>query len=234
MKIITTYFDHPGRLDYSRLHRVWRASVEATMPDAEALTLSPALQEAWSNRPSWQNNRAKMEAWGKVADNLDEPTILMDCDMLVRSDLSSAFESVEHVGLTKRTECRWPINGGVVFLQPTDEARRFLRIWNKLDRKLYQDKALHHYWRERFGGMNQAALGLMLTNYDVAEPQYFPCAKWNACDEDWANVGTATRVVHYKGDLRKATLSDAPTQVFRDDLRSLVEQWREAEAACTA
>lgn len=203
------------------------------MPGAEIVTLNPTLQEAWSNRPSWQNNRAKMEAWGRVADELTEPTILMDCDMLVRSDLSPAFDNIEHVGLTTRTACQWPINGGVVFLQPTDEARRFLRVWNKLDRKLYTDKALHHYWRERFGGMNQAALGLMLTNFNVAEPQYFPCAEWNACDEDWQHVTDSTRVVHYKGDLRKAALSDAPSQVIRDDLRPLVEIWREAEAACT-
>lgn len=234
MKIITTYFDHPGRLDYYRLHRVWEASARQTMPTASVVTLSPALLEAWSNRPSWQNNRSKMEAWGRIADDLDEQTILMDCDTLVRSDLSSAFDSVEHVGLTKRTECRWPVNGGVVFLQPTDEARRFLRIWNKLDRKLYEDKALHHYWRERFGGMNQAALGLMLTNFDVAEPDYFACSEWNACDEDWATLGESARVIHYKGELRKAALCGHPTNYIDPYIRPLVDLWREAEAQCTA
>ena len=231
MKVVTAWFDMPGQNRYKRLLDVFLYSVKKNMPDAtlEVLNIKPMRGVGIDQHLA--NNRAKMETWAQI--DITEPTILADCDMLVLQDLSVAFDVVEDVGLTYRTADFPPRNGGMIFLQPTVNANRFLKQWNKVDRFLYGHRIVHELYRKKYAGMNQASLGYLLESgilptLNVTE---LPCSIWNACNEDWPNISRKTKAVHIKGknQLRGDALSDKPIEDIEPSRRKAVMLWRQYE-----
>lgn len=231
MKIITAQFDLPGQELYARLLKVFEYSAKKNMPDVSFQVLPVKPIRAIGIDQHLANNRAKMEAWSQI--EITEPTILMDCDMIVLNNMIEAFNFDYDIGLTYRTCGNPPRNGGVVFLQPTDRANKFLKTWNKIDKWLYRNRVQHQIYRKKYTGMNQASLGYLLENnlIDGLVEWRFSCWEWNACNEDWPYIAGYTKAVHVKGggQLRGAIKNNVPYEYVPEGYREVLRLWRAYE-----
>jgi hypothetical protein len=211
VRIATVVFDYRDLTRYERLFLAWEASVRESNPDATIDVLRiPVPEITGEHKASFVSNTAKFQAWREYLDGVDEPVILMDCDMIVRRDLSDAFDGTFDIGLTKTGRDSPPYNGGVVFVAPTKEARDFIKLWDKVNTELYTDPQEHAKWWHWYKGMNQAALGKILESIDHgARIKNFPCREWNSCDYDWGRSNPdVVRVIHIKSGLRKVCLGE--------------------------
>lgn len=231
MRIVSVTFDYDNRNDYSRLMAAFRASCERHMPDAvfdEIRLNAPQLRPGYST--GHNSNTYKLRAWAKCMEAATEPVVFCDCDMLATGDLAPAFDADFDLAYCKRTGNKSRsvvLNGGVVFVKPTDGGRTLIKRWREINEQMFRDHVLHDYWRRKYCGMNQAAFGCLLHTYKgPGKIVALPCAIWNACNEDWARVDGQTRMIHYKGDLRRLTLGAAPISAMPAEVRRVVEIWR--------
>jgi hypothetical protein len=210
MKAATVVFDYDDKDRYERLLDVFLESIRENSPAVEPVVIRmPAPMERRANI-GFTSNHHKFKAWLEFAREQVDPFVLMDCDMIVTGNLADAFAYDFDIGITRRTKANWPYNGGVVFVKPTAEAIAFIEAWAEADARMYADSTFHQTWRNVYKGMNQASLGYTLEeNNPGAKVRDFPCAIWNACNEDWAKITDATRVIHVKSNLRKAVLGEA-------------------------
>jgi hypothetical protein len=244
MKIITVQFDFEGTMDYTRLLRVFEKSVARYMPNAKFISHRIPAPEVPVNvsHTHFTSNTVKLEIWKEEMDRADEPIVFADCDMLATGDLSTIFghkvsETILYkpwgdfdVALTDRYGQKYPINGGMVYANPTDKAREFFALWAQANRRLYEDPQEHKIWREKYAGMNQASLGLVLEKYKFdAKVVKVPCSTWNACDADWINFDTNVKVCHIKGRMRRAVLSQMQIADMQPHLRKIADIWRTYE-----
>lgn len=213
MKIVSVQFDYPGQNRYDKLAQVLTYSIKKNCPNAdfELIKLkAPDIKKKIKSK-SFASNTLKLEYWLKALKETTDNIIFIDCDMLVLGDLSSAFLSDFDIGYTKRTSSRIPYNGGVVFVKNTPQAIEFIELWNKINKKMYNDYSIHRPWRDKYAGMNQAAFGYVLEKEKYnAKLKSFPCAEWNACVEDWVKINDNTKIVHVKGGLRRAVIGQRP------------------------
>jgi hypothetical protein len=119
----------------------------------------------------------------------------------------------------------------VVFLRVTPAARLFADAWQAENLRLLEHPVEHQRWRSRFGGVNQAALGAMLTGGIVERTGLqvlkIPCLEWNCEDSSWARFDPkATRIVHVKAVLRRAVFG---VGVLSVKIRVLIGIWRALE-----
>ena len=218
MRVVSVTFDYGESRSYARLMATFRASCARHMPDAafdELRLTAPQLRPGYSQ--GHNSNTVKLRAWAKYMRTATEPVVFCDCDMLCLGDLAPAFAGNFDVAYTERTQAdKIALNGGVVFVKPTDGARALVERWCEINEKMFTDHTLHDYWRSRvrtpkggsFCGMNQAAFGCLLhTAKKLGRIAALPCAVWNACNEDWPAVGPETRMVHIKGELRHFCLT---------------------------
>lgn len=162
-------------------------------------------------------NAEKLRLWGRLACEAKTKTILIDADTLILGDLSGAFDQSFDVAYTARPDsARHRLNGGVVFLRPTERARGFMRRWVEIDDEMVASRPLAERAAGLHGGVNQAALCSLLddgaANADVIG---LPCSIWNSVDETWASFGDHVKVLHFKSELRAAALRNG-----RRDLRN--------------
>jgi hypothetical protein len=133
--------------------------------------------------------------------------------MLVLHDLSIAFNDEFDIGLSYRGLEKLMWNGGVVFVKNTDPARAFMRAWKEADDYLFANPSVHQKWRTKFGGMNQASLGYLLSHdKSGAKIKKFPCQIWNSVLEYWDKVDDKTMVLHVKSGLRKEVIQNKCTR----------------------
>ena len=112
------------------------------------------------------------------------------------------------------------MNGGIVFAKPTPGAVQFFEEWEKINNRMvyndiHGDGALHHKYRCKWAGMNQAAFGWLMEHakeYDT-KIKVFKTCEWNAVDCDWHNITKSSDVkfIHYKSRLRKIVLQKLRT-----------------------
>jgi hypothetical protein len=205
MTIYTVQFDYSDQDMYASLLKAFKNSVQLFMPGVnfvEKRLASPGKKI--KKKHSLLSNTLKLREWKKWMDETDEPTVFMDCDMMLLQPISSAFDEDFDVGYTIRTSAQIPVNGGVVFAKPTEGARQFFTAWLDINEQMYKNPGFHIPYRNKYAGMNQAAFGYLLEhplpNTTLAT---FSCAEWNSCSEDWRYVDSHTRVVHVKSVLRK-------------------------------
>jgi hypothetical protein len=237
MKIISIYFDYGGVDKYEKLARVFEHSMKKNSPDVDYEIIKIRAPDIKSNNKSFESNTVKLELWMDKLKENDDDIIFMDVDMMIVSDISDAFDDSDFdIGITMRNgphAKRLPMNGGVVFVRNNNVARAFIELWTKANRFLYDDilrthgTKHHRFWRSRYGGMNQAAYGYMIHNYDFnARIKEFQCSEWNACVEHWRNPVLNPRIIHVKSQLRTAVLSNRPTKLIDISYRRQVEVWR--------
>ncbi len=230
MKIISVYFDRtPGR-DYRRLAKVFEKSVRANMPDADLHLIEMKTPKDTPTRVHWANNSYKLDRWFKEAMPITENTILCDCDMLVLKDLSPAFDYDFDVAETWRTMADTPVNGGMIFLKPTPGAHNWLTAFHKADRLLRVNPALHGIYKSKYTGMNQASMGMVREKGGNFKLIALPCREFNACNDDWPDIGEHTRAIHIKGELRKSLFGTLPVEPEWKRAYNLFLEWENKKA----
>jgi hypothetical protein len=110
----------------------------------------------------------------------DEPTIILDSDILVCASLANVFDKRFEVALTKRDKPKKPYNFGVMFSRKGD-------FWKAL-RDRFAAVPVERAWVEEQVALKDEALS---GKWDVLD---LPCEEWNASE----NFGNA-KVRHYKG-----------------------------------
>lgn len=232
MTLYTVQFDYERSDAYARLLAVFERSCAINMPGVrfEAVTIhAPATKI--DRRTGHTSNVHKLRAWDGIVERATEPVILADCDMLCLRSIEDAFDGGDwDIAYTARTNPRLPLNGGLLFVRPTRQARRFFERWVVIDKRMYEDADFHRPWLLKTCGMNQASFWYLRSEEpEIARLGVLPCAEWNACLEDWQHIGPQTRMVHIKGQLRDAVLSGKAISEMPPMWREAARKWREYE-----
>jgi len=214
LKIISVQFDYSGTNRYKILSQVFGYSVKKNCPNAELemIRVRAPGHERKVRSKSFSSNTLKLDLWLNALNKTDDNVVFMDCDMIVLKDISPAFNLDFDIGYTKRTGSHIPYNGGVVFVRNTPAAKEFIQLWKKINKKMYEDYEFHRPWRDKYGGMNQAAFGYIMEKEKnfKAKLKEFRCDVWNSCDDNWKKLDDTTRVIHIKGGLRRSVLMQKP------------------------
>lgn len=197
MKAYATYFDTKQDGVWERMARVLRYTCAAHDVD---VTISPMPVPVTGRGIKIESNHEKLRLWNHAVQNASAPLILLDVDMFCQHSPEPCMRAVQHVGITYRDpNTTPPINGGVVYVQPTEQARAFFTAWVKADGVLHANPKLHAAYRERYAGMNQASLGMIMEGTDGLAHLVTPLScRLTNCVEPWTDWERAT-FVHIKG-----------------------------------
>lgn len=148
----------------------------------------------------------------------NSPTVFLDGDAFVNTDLTEIFRTFTDVAVTYRNDPGlMPINEGVIFAHPTEGTKRLFRAYLATYEILAKDRKIMSYYgdikRWRGGQLTLNALtcpqGIpyeldQFTRFGC-DIKYLPCHVWN-----YSPTGTETRqdldakgVVHLKGDRKR-------------------------------
>lgn len=225
---------------WQRLARVLEFSARKHCPgwDVNVRRIEPTPRQSPLGIPSHVHNTQKMDAWRDViaASANGDRVLLIDADTMVLRSLDGLWERDFDIAYTVKLAERFPFNSGVVFVRVTPASRAFVDAWQAENARLLEDPTEHQRWRARFGGVNQAALGAMLTNGIVdrlgLRVLKVPCLEWNCEDSSWARYDPrVTRIVHIKASLRRATFSRG--LATNQKVRQLVNIWAALEREAT-
>lgn len=231
MKIVSVVFDYPTHSHkYSKMAKVWEYSIKKVMPDVtvELIKIDPPH---WEVKKSYTSNTVKLDLWYKSLEATNENIIFMDCDMFVLGEMESAFDNDFDIGYTvkariHKTSCR--INGGIIFVKNTENAKAWMNELLKINEKMYYNEDFHNQWRCKYYGMNQSAMGYMSERYKgPAKVKEFSTLIYNACDCDWKNVKSNTKIVHIKGKLREYILKNKDHFHYS----YIIKKWRQYHGA---
>lgn len=229
MHVHTWVFDRDKDIRYSRMTRVFQRSLENQCIPCTVHTM-PAPPP--TGRPHWMDsNHEKLLLWSQTVQELadGELALISDSDMLCVSRPSKKLlDTVRFVGLTKRDKFL-PINGGMLVVRGSEEARRFFRAWVEADTRLYSSPNEHQRWRRVYAGMNQASLGCVLeTKPELAALiDYIPCTRMNLC-KPWVPGWESAHFIHVKSELRKAVF-DPRVLRLNPNLAPIVDMWKALE-----
>jgi hypothetical protein len=212
-RLIASYF---GTDQYERMARVLRYSAERHCPDwdirVEAI-VPPKMRSALHNQGHVENTQ-KMEHWASAVASAHDSDrlLLMDADTMVLRPLDALWELEFDLAYTTRTGVRLPFNSGVVAVRVSEPLRQFVTAWRDEQVRMLTDASYHRHFRDRFGGINQAALGAMFTRHTQhIRILALPCLEWNC-----------------KSELRRSIFSNVAVSRA---LRPLVDAWRSIETA---
>jgi hypothetical protein len=231
-RLISKWFgDNP---QFARMARVLEFTGRRHCPDwsIEVERIVPAPRHSPLGIPSHAHNTMKMDVWTMAiaASEDGDRVLLIDSDTMILRPLDDVWAQDFDLAYTVKLTERFPFNSGVVFLRVGPAVRRFADAWQQENARLLDHPQEHQRWRAKFGGINQAALGAMLTQGLVAELGLrivqLPCREWNCEDTSWGAFTPTTRIVHLKSALRRAIFGLGPTQ---PRLRPLVGLWRQLE-----
>ena len=105
MRIITVQFDYPGNDHYQRLFTAFKNSCKINAPDSEfvRLNLKPP-EEHLKTKRSVISNTIKLKAWVDELEKSNEPTLLVDCDMLMLRPLDDVWDMEFDIAFTYRED----------------------------------------------------------------------------------------------------------------------------------
>lgn len=205
-RIVSCYF---GYRDWGRLAAVLRATVAQQCPgwvlDLAHLPYPPQVPGRGQGETA---NTRKLEYWAASVDQSQDgdEVLLIDADTAIVRPLDDLWERPFDVAYTTKPGAALPFNAGVVFLRVNPKTRAFMARWLAENRRLYESKSAHLPLKQKYAGMNQAALGSLIQqglfpgDLNVLE---LPCREWNCEDSSWARFDPAvTRILHVKSTLR--------------------------------
>jgi hypothetical protein len=220
---------------YERLARALAHSAAANSPATPLDLIRPdpeheRLAGLWRRghdpqRDSLLANTRKLEIWQEAVEAAPAGEVLglLDCDLLILGDLSEIDLLRFDIAYTARPPgAAYPLNGGVIFARVSERSRCFMADWRKLNARMLADPRLHEPARQRFGGINQAALGVLLGRSGV-DARALPCATWNCEDASWSSFNPRTKIVHVKSQLRQACFGERALEAWS---RPLVDLWK--------
>lgn len=178
---------------------------------------------ALHENPFLYYNTAKLAYWNNFVQQADEPVVLLDADMLVLQDLQHVFDYSFDVGITRRKDGL--LNGGAIYVHPTQGAKNFMSDWVKENNELYTNLDALESMQSIQPGMNQPALYNVLQNQGEYNIQELPCNRYNCMDCCWEDTPiNGVAVAHIKGMLRKWCLGASP---LPDNPLDLVSVWND-------
>jgi len=215
-KIITVYFNYGDSDKFEILHKIFIHSINANIPHCKTISyFLPEPEIRYNRSRAFISNSVKLEKWVEELRLCDDGDCiaLMDCDMLVLSDFFDIFDENFDIGYTKRTNSKWPLNGGVLFIKKNIWSLMFMNTLLKVNNAMLEDVNFNREWQRKYGGINQAALGHMIEGNMIFNIKAFPCAVYNACGEDLPNFDeNKTKILHIKGKLRQAIFGETKTE----------------------
>lgn len=231
MKIITVSFDFNHKKTYQRLMEVFEYSCKKHMPESDVISLKTPAPDQKLRAQGVVSNTYKLDLWVQELDKAKEgeEVVFMDCDMVVLGNMFDAFADDFDVAYTTRTR-GFPINGGVIFARNNERARKWFRELRNINNRMFEDKIFHTQWRNKYAGINQAAMGYLIENPVPGVMLHaVPCAKWNVCNDGWKNINKDARAIHVKGALRRACMGKVPPNANMGQCYRIWKQY-EAEA----
>lgn len=233
--IVARYFA-PGPSLWQDFADVFAASVATHCPTwtLDLVRVFPGALSSPLGSTGNVYNTYKLEAWAAAVHAAADGSelLLTDVDLLIRRPLDALWrEDFDLAYTTKARGSRFPFNAGVMALRVSAPVRAFVERWRATNRQMLDDALFHQVWRPGFGGINQASLGMLLTQGAHAGlvVHRLPCVEWNCEDESWPAFDPAlTRIVHYKGDLQRALRRG--TKVAAPGAQ-LLSEWRAVQAA---
>lgn len=196
MNFYAVFFNHPGEDRFFKMRCALENSIKKNTPDSKLIVKK--IDPPRDKNKLW-DNVTKFKAWVEIDD--DKPYALLDCDMLVREDVSEVFKEDFDIGLTRRTNRPDRINGGVVFVKPSENTRRFFNDWFEAVLFLMKNRDIYRPLKNKYLGICQPAFFYLLENnkLDYLKIKYFPCAVYNACEDDWKNeIKPEVKLLHLK------------------------------------
>lgn len=254
MRLEACYF---GSGIYQEMAEVMEASARRHCPGwaINVQRIDPPHLESVLLKPSYLHNTQKMAHWCEVIERSKDgdEVLLIDSDTLILHDLTPIWSTPFDVAITSKRHTRFPFNSGVVFIRVSDKTRAFAREWRDANVAMLSSKGLHVSWQPKYGGINQASLGMMLEQATLDRlgimVHEVPCQEWNCEDAHWRHFNENTRIVHYKSALRDALFAPKPAvkkgpaeklaalkaqlepaNADQRGIRRLVALWREAQA----
>jgi hypothetical protein len=227
LKIYTVTFDFGEATTYKVLNEVFIHSVEKNCPNAEWRYDELDEPELNGIIKGFVTNTVKLDLWVKELEKCEEgdELVLIDCDMLVLGDISPVFKKDFDVAYTFRTQSKWPMNGGTMFVKVNDRSRAFFYKFLEINNTMLKDKVLHQKYRDVYAGMNQAAFGYILEHHkDIAKLKALPCAIWNVCEHYDQAIKNGAKILHIKGKLRQNIFRD---RVEDDELKTATLLWKQ-------
>jgi len=229
-RLVSCYFGVSS--DWDRLARVLEVGARKHCAGWDIdIRRIPAPAPTHSLSAGKNANTHKLDWWVDQVEAAEDGTrlLLIDSDTMIVGPLDDAWSDDFDFAYTVK-DGRFPLNAGVVFLRVSSRVKTFMRLWRSENRWMFRDSAYHQPWYRRFGGLNQSALGKMLTEGAAddlgVKLATLPCATWNCENETWDAFGPGTRIVHMKSGLRLAALA---TGDGSNKLMPLVRAWRNLE-----
>jgi len=150
--------------------------------------------------------------WLNFLKENNNPTIFLDSDILIISDLSYIFSDTFHIGLTYRNSIKWPINAGIHFVNDINKelSISFYEEWLNIFKLKYSSQ---NVW-----GGDQDAIHRLLgeLNYKRKDTYFFNlnnyiikllnCKKYNFStnmEEPMNYIPKKVKVMHFKGNRKK-------------------------------
>lgn len=220
MKFIACEIDNQHLHRYAKLLRAFKNSIQTNCPsdslEVKTIDLSE-YKEAHHIKNSYYCNSAKLMYWAEKVSEETDNLCLIDGDTVVLKDMNHVFDLDFDIAYTQRSKGeRLPINGGVLFIKPSEKVVSFMREWSRINNLMLKDVNFHRIWYNIYNGMNQASFGYMLEHHKDLKIISLPCAKYNACDpQNWVNVDDDTHVIHIKSALREVCLLGMDVPLYK-------------------
>lgn len=160
----------------------------------------------------------KMFLWEEVIKdpkNHGRKVAILDCDMIVRKNLSEVFNMPFDVAYTAKLNftSRCPINSGAVYFRNSNQAKNFLLKWCKDTKDILRSGGISELNTYNFGGIDQFTLCQLLgqapylgrRNVRGIDTIGLPADIYNL-HHDWRNYDGAY-VIHFKSQWSDVLLS---------------------------
>jgi hypothetical protein len=221
-----------GGAPYDRLARVLRSTAARNCAGwtIRIEPIAPAPLTSALGIASHVHNTQKMAAWCSTVEAATDGAslLLIDADTIITRPLDDLWTQPFDFAYTTKPS-RFPFNSGVVAVRVSAAIRTFFRRWRDENHAMLADRVHHQAWRQKYGGINQAALGRALESGWARDLRVceLPCREWNCEDSAWRDFDPAlTRIVHVKSALRAAVLGHGPVLA---SFKPLVQLWRQLE-----
>jgi hypothetical protein len=235
MIIVSDLFNYDGDTRYEKMAKVLEYSAKKYSPNIEFRMIKHPAPKEIRGKTCFASNNLKLQKWVEMLDNINDDVMLLDCDMAILRDVSDAFEDKSFdIGITYLCDDRerLPFNGGTILVRNTDAAKAFMRKWLEIDNRMYNsDSALHAKYRDKYAGMNQASLGMLLEHTEMqagAIIKRIDCHEWNWCRDRWKipDTGKGPRILHIKSQTRKNVFLPTAIELLDIKVRKAVQIWR--------
>jgi len=157
-------------------------------------------------------NHHKLKVWAQAVKTYKGHNLLLiDGDTVIVKDPSRMFNAAFDICFTDRDDVGQCINAGVVFVRCDSRTAKFFENWCKIDEEIVKDPKKFSKAQRIIRGQNQASLGLLLTEGDLAkcDIRLAPCELWNSVNDLWKTFNAdECAILHVKNGRTNCSFRD--------------------------